>query len=550
MRIGELMVSNGLITEGKLNQALKIQASTAKKIGEILIDLGFINERQLVEVLEFQLGIPVVATAEIQFDQEAIRLVEEAIAREYNLLPIERKNEKLKIAMVDPLNKEAIQTIQLQTGLIVQPFLTTRTEVEEGINRQYGLAESDHELTEILSSAMDQKAESIHLDPQEQGLLIKYRVESTLKLHRTIPFIMWEALLTRIKCQSGLDPTKHKHPQEGHLEIKIRGASIECRVSTMPTVIGESVVIRIMEPSAKRLKFAELGFIEENEKRVERAIRPHNTGLVLISGPSVSGKTTSLYAVIHHLLGEEQRIMTIEDPMERRVLGSTQVEVNERIGFSFASALRSVLQQDPNIILIGDIREAETAELAVRAALSGRLVIGALHGSHVLQTLSRLQGWGIDSYRLASSLSCIVSQRLVRKICRHCRQSIVATDDEMRMFEANGLLQEDDHKQTKGNFRSFVKAQINGKITVSKGTGCRLCNQTGFQGFTVIHEVLAVDEPLREMLLHNRPMSDLERHLKSIGFKSMLYDGLWKAREGLVLAEDIQKAINGTVITT
>ncbi|MBD0382367.1 GspE/PulE family protein [Paenibacillus sedimenti] len=545
MRVGELLVMNGLITEEQLGQALKEQAHTAKKIGEILIEHGFINERQLVEVLEFQLGIPAVNLTDAPYDLEAVRLIDESVARKYGLIPIECKNKKLKVAMADPLNEGAIQEIQIQTGMIVQPFLATRTEVEEGIIRQYGLTESVQVLTEILGSAMEQQAVRIHLDPQEHGLVVKYRIGTELKEQRTIPSIMRVALINRIKHQAGLDPAERRLPQEGHMEIKIRGVAVEYRVSTIPTVNGESVVIRVMDPSAKRLKMTELAFREDHAQQFERELRRPGGGLVLISGPCGSGKTTTLYAALHHLIGEDQRILTVEDPMERRILGTTQVEVNERIGLTFASALRSVLQQDPNIIMIGDIRDAETAEMAVRAALSGRLVLGAVHGSHVLQTIDRLRGWGIDSYRLASSLSCIVSQRLVRRICHQCRQSIAATAEEIRLFETHGLLEDNDPKQPKGNFRTFLKAKIDGKITVTRGAGCRLCDQTGMQGFTAVHEVLEVDEPLHQLLLQNPPMSELERHLEKTGFKPMLYDGLWKAREGLTIAEDIVKAING-----
>jgi len=295
---------------------------------------------------------------------------------------------------------------------------------------------------------------------------------------------------------------------------------------------------------------AELAFREDHAQQFERVLRHPGGGLVLISGPCGSGKTTTLYAALHHLIGEEKRIVTVEDPMERRILVTTQVEVNERIGLTFATALRSVQQQDPNIIMIGDIRDAETAEMAVRAALCGRLVLGAVHGSHVLQTIDRLRGWGIDTYRLASSLSCIVSQRLVPKVCHQCRQSVAATDEEIRLFEAHGLLEDNDSKQPKGNFRMFAKAKIDGKITVTRGAGCRLCNQTGLQGFTAVHEVLEVNEPLRQLLLQNPPMSELEQHLEKTGFKPMLYDGLWKAREGLTIAEDIVKAVNRIGIST
>lgn len=549
MRIGELLVMNGLITEEQLEQALKAQVNTTKKIGEILIDYGFINERQLVEVLEFQLGIPVVNLKDIHVNLETVQLVDESIARKYALVPIDHKNGKIKIAMVDPLNEKAIQEIQIKTGMIVQPFLSSRAEVEEGIIRQYKQAESFQELIEILSSAMEQ-TESIHLDPHEQGLVVKYRIGSELKTQRSIPFTLSEALINRIKYQAGLDPVERRLPQEGHLEIKIKDVEVECRVSTMPTVIGESIVMRIMDPTAKRLKMSELGFKEEHAKRFERAIHRPGGGLVLISGPCGSGKTTMLYAAIHHLLGEEKRIVTIEDPMERRILDTIQVEVNERIGLTFPAIMRSVLKQDPNIIMIGDIRDAETAEMAVRAAMCGHLVLGSLHGIHVLQTISRLQEWGIDAYRLASSLSCIVSQHLVRRICHQCSQSVAATDEEMKLFESNDLLQEDDLKQPRGNFRPFVKAHINKKITVTRGVGCRLCNHTGFHGVTPVQEVLEVDEPLRQLLLQNTPISDLERHLQKSDFKPMLHDGLWKAREGFVIVDDVLKMINRTAIST
>jgi type IV pilus assembly protein PilB len=543
MRIGELLIRNGLITEQQLELALKAQAQSRIKIGEQLIQEGAITERQLLEVLEFQLGIPSLQLEDEPVDLEAVRLVEEAAAREYLLLPFEKQGGKLKVAMADPQNEKAIQQLQRSTGMIVQPFLAARSELKKAIDQHYSQAEVLRQLTSILAAAREQEVEYIHFDPQEHGLLVKFRKGQDLKTYDTLYNGLRGAFIARLKREAGLNAAEQSLPLEGQWVTTIKGTEAAWRVFTLPTMMGESILLRLSEFSGKRLRTPELGFREELLQIWEHLLLRPGGGLVLVAGPHGSGRTTLLYAAVNHLLGEDRRIVTVEERVERRVLGTTQVEVKSRLGLSYASVLRAVLLQDPNIVMIGDIRDAETAEAAVEAALGGRLVIAGIHSSQSLHALSRLQSWGIDGYRLAAALAGVVSQRVVRRICKRCSQSTAATDEEVRLFEANGLLREDENHSARGNFRVFVKAHIDGKPSVLKGEGCRVCDQTGFHGHTGVHEMFEVDEPMRKLLIHRRPIEEFEQQLKKSGFKPILHDGLWKSREGWIRTEDLLRAL-------
>lgn len=546
MRIGELLIMNGFLTEEQLDEALKEQTLRPVKLGEILTTKGFITERQLVEALEFQLGVPVANLDETVSDVSAVTLVHDSIARRYRLVPLQCSGGHIKVAMEDPNNQEAIRKVQMSTGLHVKPLIATRTQVEQAILRYYGADESAVAWTEIIETAAKRKAAYIHLEPRENGLMVKLRAEQQLLALKTLPPALQKALTDRLLSLSGLDTVGQALPQYGRFLQQAGGVPLEIQVSVLPTVHGSSMVLRLTDESESAPQLSGLSFGEANLQKVEKALEQHS-GLVLIAGPAGSGITTALYSCLQHLDHNRLRILSLEDPIERRMNGVSQVEVNEQTGFTFAQALRSSLRQDPNVILVGDIRDRETAELASRAALSHKLVLGGIHADHAVHAITRLSDLGLDAYRISSSLSCIVAQRLVRGICRQCAQSVPVTDEEMGRFESAGLLPAEEQKNGGkglfGNFRSIVSAQMSGKMTLLRGTGCRLCHETGYRGLIAIQEVLPVDDTVRRWILEKRPVSELEPSLAQNGYRSMLYDGLRKARDGLTTVEEVMAAL-------
>ncbi|NQX59079.1 GspE/PulE family protein [Paenibacillus qinlingensis] len=573
MRIGELFVMNGLITEDQLEQGLKQQVHTRKKIGEILIDKGLITERQLVEVLEFQLGFPVVNMFETQLDMQTVQLIPETLARKHCVIPIERKNGKIKVAMVDPLNYGAIEEIRMATNMSVQPVIAIRSEVEQAITKNYGMKESVDELmvdldkieikdeeseandqgspivklvNQIIQSAVQQRASDIHVDPQEKQLIVKYRIDGVLRTEKALPKHMQGVLTARLKIIAKLNIAERRLPQDGRIQMQVDNRRIDIRVSTLPTVHGESIVLRILDQSAGVKKIAELGLSDANLVKFDKMIQKPN-GIMLISGPTGSGKTSTLYSALGQLNGDDVKIITVEDPVEYRMNGVTQVQVNSQIGLTFASGLRSILRQDPNIVMVGEVRDAETAEIAVRASLTGHLVLSTIHTNSAVSTISRLVDMGIDSYLIASSLSCIVAQRLVRRVCRECAAQVPAREDEMKLLETHGLLSGTE-QQLAGTGTGVVVPMTSPRATdkpvmVTRGKGCGTCNKTGYRGRIAVHELLVVDEPLRSLIVQNRPVSELEQHLMKNGFKNMLYDGLLKIRQGHTTIEEVLKAV-------
>jgi type IV pilus assembly protein PilB len=574
MRIGELFVMNGLITEEQLEQVLKQQVHTKKKLGEILIDMELITERQLVEVLEFQLGFPVVNMYETPLDMNTVQLIPEALARKHCVIPIERKNGKIKVAMADPLNYDAIEEIRMATNMSVQPVIAIRSEVEQAIMRNYGMKESVDELmddldrleikdeaqeandqgspivklvNQIIQSAVQQKASDIHVDPQEKQLIVKYRIDGVLRTEKALPKHMQGVLTARLKIIAKLNIAERRLPQDGRIQMHIDNRRIDIRVSTLPTVHGESIVLRILDQSAGIKKISELGLSESNRLKFEKIIQRPN-GIILISGPTGSGKTSTLYSALGQLNGEDVKIITVEDPVEYQMAGVTQVQVNSQIGLTFASGLRSILRQDPNIVMVGEVRDAETAEIAVRASLTGHLVLSTIHTNSAVSTISRLIDMGIDSYLIASSLSCVVAQRLVRRVCRECAQQVPAREDEMRLFAAHGLLSEEEAPLASTGTGVVIRAAASkladGTVMVTRGKGCGTCNKTGYRGRIAVHELLVVDEPLRRLIVQNRPVNELQQHLEQHGFKNMLYDGLLKVRDGSTTVEEVLKAVS------
>lgn len=547
MRIGELLVMNGLITEEQLEKALQKQKHSFKKLGEILVEDRIITERQLVEALEFQLGIPVVNMEEMVPNRSTIQLIHEALARKHCSIPIEQKSGKLKVAMVDPLNQEAIKDIQVETGMIVQPCIATRSELEMAIIDHYGVLNSVKELNDIIEYGVQQNATDIHLDAQKDGLAVKYRIQNMLHKQKVVSSDMKESIIGRVKTVASLNASKRDFPQTGYIHKEAYNTEYDIRVSTIPTIDGESVVLKLINRTDKLLELDEFGFSEQNRKQIEATIERKN-GVILFSGPAISGKTTALYSILDYINHEKHKIVTVEQSVERRLEGITQIEVNESIGFNFANGLSNVLNQDPNVVMVSSLDDRETVEVATRISLSGRLVLGAIHGKDTVSTIRRLLDMGIEPYLLATSLSCIVGQRLVRKVCERCAKSMPASEEESKLFEAHGLVPTDDpkgkNKSAIGNFRSFVTTNKSSKIAVVRGDGCKLCHNTGYKGYIGIHEVLTLNDEIRDLIIQNRPAEEFREYLKNNEFPTLMFDGLSKAREGITTIDDVLTNIN------
>jgi type IV pilus assembly protein PilB len=551
MRIGDLLIVNGMITEEKLNEVLKMQIYTKKKLGELLVEQGVLTERMLGEILEFHLGFPMVNLSELPIQLEALKLISESIARKHKVLPISINEGKLHLVMADPLNYDAIEEVSIISGRQVQPMIGIGSEIDSAINRYYSqdavneiIEDMGGNLTsnaildiqdsteqaapiiklvhQLIQTAIQLKASDIHIDPQEKQVAIRYRIDGILRTEKVLPKTMQNVVLSRVKIIAKLDIAERRLPQDGRIQVQIEHRKIDIRVSTLPTVYGEGVVLRILDQSQGLKPITSLGFNPNNQVAFERMLRKPN-GIILISGPTGSGKTSTLYSSLQWLNQEDSKIITIEDPVEYPMNGVSQVQVNAKIGLTFASGLRSILRQDPNIVMVGEIRDTETAEIAIRASMTGHLVLSTIHTNSAVSTISRLIDMGIDPYLIASSLTSVVAQRLVRKVCVDCAKTRDPTDYELSVLKAQAL------KLTQVQFAS--------------GSGCSSCGRTGFRGRMAIQEVLVIDEPLRRLIAQNRSIDDMHNYLIDTGYTNLFKDGLYKSAAGQTTIEELLKVV-------
>ncbi len=545
MRLGELLKMNGLISEETLAEALETQARTQphRKLGQLLIEQGLITERQLLEALEFQLGVPCVDLSEAKADVSVLSLLPARIARDYEVLPLERSGGKLKAAMADPLNQEAINAVQTATGFAVQPMLAAGAELKEAILRYYGADESAAAIEGILQAAAEGKAKAIHFEPQESGLVVRFRTGESMRVYQTFPKMEQGELLSRIRDIARMSATSRGMPQFSQFPLQIAFKPYDVSASCVPTAFGEHYVFRLAEPPDAMPRLTELGLTESHLAQVEQSIRAPG-GLVIVSGPPRSGTTTTLYALLHRLAAESRCALSVEDPIERRLVGVTQLAIDENAGFTFAKGIRSALRHDADVLMVGELRDPESLEASVRAAMTGCMVLGGLQGGNAVGTLSRLMALSPDAEFLASSLKCIVSQRLVKRLCKQCAQTASATEEEEKLFEKHEIAAEEAKRNDKGlvgNFRSFVSSQINGKLVLGRPSACRHCGESGYRGEVAAFEVLTVTDALREMIAERRPLAEIEKHMAQTGHKSIVHNALLKARDGLTTAEEAKK---------
>lgn len=529
-KLGDILKEAGLITEAEILQALE-QKKEYQKLGDILVEQGYITEKQLIEVLEIQLGIASISLYRYPVDEQLVELIPKEVARKNILLPIERNNQVLTVAMNDPLDYFAIDDLELITGFEVKPVMATKEDILQSINKYYDiksvdqLREDDEApaikiLDQILQTGVTLRASDAHLDPSEGNVTVRYRVDGMLRNDQMLPKGIQNALIARVKILANLNITETRMPQDGRIRTMIDNKPIDLRISTLPTVFGEKIVIRILDLSNIFKKLTELDFDQSVLDQYKQLIN-QPSGLVLLTGPTGSGKTTTLYGSINELNQEDVNIITVEDPVEYQLEGINQVQVNPHLGLTFSAGLRSILRQDPNIIMVGEIRDQETAEISIRASLTGHLVFSTLHTNSAIDAIPRLFDMGIEPYLVVSSLTGVMAQRLIKKICKDCKTMRSITPLEEALFEKRGIEISD----------------------IYEGVGCDSCRHTGYRGRMAIHELLIIDDEVKRMMLSNANMNDIKKHMNEKGMDFLIDDGLRKVKQGFTTIEEVMRVV-------
>lgn len=539
-RLGDILIEQGLLTEEDLQLTLK-EKKEDQKLGDALLSRALITEQQLIETLEVQLNIPHVTLFRYPFDPKLFNVVPKEFAKRNLLVPLKVEGDKLFIAMTDPMDFITIDDLRLTTGFQIEPSIASREDIFKTISKYYDEESYDELLGElpevsqeqkeelndndapivrlvnqILSSAVSLKASDVHFDPQESHILVRYRIDGTLRTERTLPKMMQQMVTARIKILANLDITESRIPQDGRIKTTVDFRPIDLRVSSLPTVYGEKIVMRILDLGNNLTDISKLGFSELNMKRFMAEIEKPN-GIVLISGPTGSGKSSTLYAALSKLNDEAVNIITVEDPVEYQLQGINQIQVNPNVGLTFAAGLRSILRQDPDIVMVGEIRDKETADISIRASLTGHLVLSTIHTNDSIASVTRLMDMGVEPFLVTASLNAVVAQRLVRKVCRDCRELQEPTVREREIFENRGLMIE----------------------TIARGKGCSQCNMTGYRGRMAIHEVLVVDEAIKEVINRGGTAAEIRKIAIQNNTIFLIDDGLMKVQERLTTTEEI-----------
>lgn len=542
-RIGDILIESELITKEQLDEALK-EKKPNQKIGDYLLEKNYITENQLISALEQQLEIEKVTLSSYPIDKKVMNLVPKELAKHHFIFPLQSNGDKLLIAMADPLDFYAIEDIRLVTGFHIERAIATKNQILQAIHKYYDsndesmqefLSEQQQTkamndttqievedspivklVNQLLASAYQQKASDIHIDPHEHEVYVRFRVDGLLKTEQILPKTIQSMLTARIKIMSNLDITEMRIPQDGRIKVKIDRHEIDLRVSTLPLVYGEKIVMRILDLGSNLNDLKKLGFNKLNLERFYRLIEEPN-GIILITGPTGSGKSSTLYAALNHLNTEEVNIITVEDPVEYQLEGINQVQVNPKVGLTFSAGLRSILRQDPNIVMVGEIRDTETAEIAVRASLTGHLVLSTLHTNDSIGTIFRLIDMGVEPFLVASSVTGIMSQRLVRRICRDCQEEHIPSEREREIFQKRGIKIE----------------------KVIRGKGCPSCNHTGYKGRIAVHELLVVDDNIKQMMMNKASQREIHQYARKQGTIFLMDDGLLKVKKGLTTTEEV-----------
>ncbi|HEY6677595.1 MAG TPA: ATPase, T2SS/T4P/T4SS family [Actinomycetota bacterium] len=551
-QLGQILIELGFITPEQLETALEEHRKTPKSLGRVLIDLGMIKEADLVRALAEQVGLEFVDLNEFPIDATATVLLPEALSRRYRAIPIGERDGRLLVAMSDPANVYALDDIRTITGRDVQPVVATANDVEEAIQKFSGMdsqveamasiaAEAADETTAdleealedapivklvnaIMTQAVGDRASDVHLEPAEFNVRIRFRVDGVL--HEPMPPApknIQGGLISRLKVMADLNIAERRVPQDGRISMKVGGRALDLRVATLPTVYGEKVVIRVLDKSNALLKLEDLGFLENAYDRFSESFRkPY--GAILVTGPTGSGKSTTMYSTLNILNEESKNIITVEDPVEYRLAGVNQMQVNPKAGLTFASALRSILRADPDIVLIGEIRDKETATIAIEAALTGHLVLSSLHTNDAPSAISRLVEMDVETFLVASAIDAVVAQRLARKLCERCR---VAYQPEQAELEAAG-------------FPEWLWPEI---PQLFKAQGCPACANTGYRGRIGLYEVMQMSEEIERLTVERASADAIRTVAVQQGMMTLRDDGLEKARMGITSLDEVARVV-------
>lgn len=552
--LGDLLVEYNIITGEQLEKALALQKERGERLGQILVNLGYVTEQNILEILEFQLGIPQVSLTKYRLDQELIKSMPEHLIKLHKVIPLKKQGKKLTLAMADPLDLVAIDDIALAAGCEIEPVIAASKDIDNAIGRFFGMAEEvekyfdDFEVAAaqeidvlnlehidaavddapvikavnyIIQAAIQAGASDIHIEPHERRVRVRYRVDGVLREAMNLPKHIHAHLASRVKIMAGMDIAEKRTPQDGRIQIKTGQLNVDLRVSSLPIIFGEKIVIRILDKNRLILQLEELGFDGPVLEKFRHLItQPY--GMILLTGPTGSGKTSTLYAALSALNNEKGNIITVEDPVEYVLEGINQVQINTKAGLNFAGGLRSILRQDPDIIMVGEIRDSETAEIAVRAATTGHLVLATLHTNDAAGALTRLMDMGIEPFQVASSVLGIVAQRLVRRICRGCNDVYeVPTGDPERIL---------------------LNATLDEPLTLAKGKGCDACNKTGYRGRVALHELIVMTPGIRKLVMTKASTGLIRRQAISEGMVPLRDDGIRKIMTGITTVSEVMRA--------
>ncbi len=554
LHLGEKLIRAGLITKVEFEKALEEQKKSGGLITSHLVKQGYIKEDELVRFLSQQFGLPTIDLSKIRIPPDVIKIIPVDVVQKHKVLPVSRAGSTLVLAMSDPTNYFAIDDIKFLTGYNIDVVIAEESALREAIDYYYEQAPalekvvSDFEDLElellddeeevdveeleratsdapvvklvnyILTDAIRKEASDIHLEPYERMFRVRYRIDGVLHEVLRPPMKLKNAIISRVKIMANLDIAERRLPQDGRIKLKALGREMDFRVSVLPTLFGEKIVLRILDKSSLQLDMTKLGFEPEALEEFRRAIyQPY--GMVLVTGPTGSGKTTTLYSALSELNKITHNISTAEDPVEYNLVGINQVQMHEEIGLNFAAALRSFLRQDPDIILVGEIRDFETAEIGIKAALTGHLVLSTLHTNDAPSAVTRLLNMGIEPFLVTSAVNLIVAQRLARKICTECKETV---DVHPQALIEIGMSEEEAYQ-----------------TTVYHGRGCEHCNHTGYRGRIALYEVMTLTEELKEMILEGASSSELKRAARRAGMKTLRESGLQKIKEGITTIEEV-----------
>jgi type IV pilus assembly protein PilB len=555
-RIGELLVKENLLSADQLRKAREEVRSRGGRLGAQITQLGYLDENELTDFVAKQYGVPSINLDEFEIEPAVIALIPEDVATKHNVIPVNRAGSTLILATADPSNIFALDDIKFLTGYNIQPVVASEDAIRRAIDRYYDQTssledvmgdfdDSDIDLIHdaddvdvgelakasedapvvklvnlILTDAVKKSASDIHIEPYEKSFRVRYRIDGVLYEVMKPPLKLKNAITSRIKIMSELDIAERRLPQDGRIKLKLgRGREMDFRVSVLPTLFGEKVVLRLLDKSNLQLDMTKLGF-ETGQLEVFQTSIHQPYGMVLVTGPTGSGKTTTLYSALSELNRISDNLSTAEDPVEFNLVGINQVQMHEEIGLNFAAALRSFLRQDPDIIMVGEIRDFETAEIAVKAALTGHMVLSTLHTNDAPSTVNRLLNMGIEPFLVASSVNCIVAQRLARRICEECKEP----EPEITV---EGLVE------------AGMKPEDAKSIVPAKGRGCRNCSETGFKGRVAIYEVMQLKDELKEFVLNGASALELKREASRLGMKTLRQSALTKLAEGVTTLGEV-----------